>query len=127
MGGYVMPSAPLVNPSKPAGGPRDLFRGAESLSPEQCVAIHRIMVRSRAMEQQMIRMAKSGEGYFWIGGPGEEAFNACLGLQVKKGEGPDYDYIHLHYRNSATLVAMGMPLIDGIRQMAMTATDPHSR
>src|SRR5262249_13088160 len=25
-----------------------------------------------------------------------------------------------------TLVAMGMPLIDGIRQMAMTATDSHS-
>jgi 2-oxoisovalerate dehydrogenase E1 component alpha subunit len=34
--------------------------------------------------------------------------------------------LHLHYRNSATLVAMGMPLVDGIRQMAMTATDGHS-
>jgi 2-oxoisovalerate dehydrogenase E1 component alpha subunit len=78
------------------------------------------------MEERMIKMSKSGEGYFWIGGPGEEAFNACLGLQVKKGCGPAYDYLHLHYRNSATLVAMGMPLIDGIRQMAMTATDPHS-
>jgi 2-oxoisovalerate dehydrogenase E1 component alpha subunit len=74
----------------------------------------------------MVKMSKSGEGYFWIGGPGEEAFNACLGLQVKKGCGPDYDYLHLHYRNSATLVAMGMPLIDGIRQMGMTVTDPHS-
>jgi len=67
-----------------------------------------------------------GQGYFWIGGPGEEAFNVCLGLQVKKGRGPAYDYLHLHYRNSATLVAMGMPLIDGVRQMAMTRTDPHS-
>ena len=34
------------------------------------------------------RCRKSGEGYFWIGGPGEEAFNVCLGLQVKKGRGP---------------------------------------
>ena len=84
------------------------------------------MVRTRAMEERMIKMSKSGEGYFWIGGPGEEAFNACLGLQVKKGCGPAYDFLHLHYRNSATLVAMGMPLLDGIRQMAMTATDPHS-
>jgi 2-oxoisovalerate dehydrogenase E1 component alpha subunit len=84
------------------------------------------MVRSRIMEERMIKMSKSGEGYFWIGGPGEEAFNACLGLQVKKGCGPDYDYLHLHYRNSATLVAMGMTLADGIRQMAMTRTDPHS-
>jgi 2-oxoisovalerate dehydrogenase E1 component alpha subunit len=84
------------------------------------------MVRTRDMEERMIKMSKSGEGYFWIGGPGEEAFNACLGLQIKKGQGPDYDFLHFHYRNSAALVAMGMPLIDGIRQMAMTATDPHS-
>lgn len=100
--------------------------GDESLPADLCRQIHSIMVRSRAMEERMVKMAKSGEGYFWIGGPGEEAFNTCLGLQVKKGKGPDYDYLHLHYRNEATLVAMGMPLLDGIRQMAMRATDPHS-
>jgi 2-oxoisovalerate dehydrogenase E1 component alpha subunit len=104
----------------------EVFSGKESLPTERCLEIYRIMVRARAMEERMIKMSKSGEGYFWIGGPGEEAFNACLGLQVKKGHGPAYDYLHLHYRNSATLVAMGMPLLDGIRQMAMTATDPHS-
>jgi 2-oxoisovalerate dehydrogenase E1 component alpha subunit len=100
--------------------------GHEVLPAWRCLEIYRIMVRTRAMEERMIKMSKSGEGYFWIGGPGEEAFNACLGLQIKKGCGPAYDYLHLHYRNSATLVAMGMPLIDGIRQMAMTTTDPHS-
>src|ERR1700726_440314 len=100
--------------------------GRESLPAGRCLEIHRIMARTRAMEERMIKMSKSGEGYFWIGGPGEEAFNACLGLQIKKGQGPDYDYLHLHYRNSATLVALGMPLIDGIRQMAMTVTDPNS-
>jgi 2-oxoisovalerate dehydrogenase E1 component alpha subunit len=104
----------------------DLRSGAESLPADRCVELLRIMVRTRAMEERMIKMSKSGEGYFWIGGPGEEAFNACLGLQVKKGHGPAFDFLHLHYRNSACLVAMGMPLIDGIRQMAMTATDPHS-
>src|SRR6516225_9421278 len=104
----------------------EVFSGKESLSAERCLEIHRIMVRTRAMEERMIKMSKSGQGYFWIGGPGEEAFNTCLGLQVKKGCGPAFDYLHLHYRNSATLVAMGMPLLDGIRQMAMTATDPHS-
>lgn len=100
--------------------------GREALPAERCLEIHRIMVRTRAMEERMIKMSKSGEGYFWIGGPGEEAFNVCLGLQVKKGSGPAFDFLHLHYRNSATLVAMGMELIDGLRQMAMTRTDPHS-
>jgi 2-oxoisovalerate dehydrogenase E1 component alpha subunit len=104
----------------------DVPSGRESLPAERCLEIYRIMVRTRAMEERMIKMSKSGQGYFWIGGPGEEAFNICLGLQVKKGHGPAFDYLHLHYRNSATLAAMGMPLIEGIRQMAMTATDTHS-
>src|SRR5262249_33547141 len=106
--------------------PAEVFSGTESLPVERCLELYHIMVRSRVMEERMIKMSKSGEGYFWIGGPGEEAFNAALGLQVKQGQGPDHDYLHLHYRNSATLVAMGMPLIDGLRQMAMTLTDPHS-
>jgi 2-oxoisovalerate dehydrogenase E1 component alpha subunit len=100
--------------------------GKEALSATRCLELYRIMVRTRFMEERMIKMSKSGEGYFWIGGPGEEAFNTALGLQVHKGCGPAFDYLHLHYRNSATLVAMGMPIIDGIRQMGMTATDRHS-
>ncbi len=104
----------------------EVSSGRESLPAERCLEIYRIMVRTRAMEERMIKMSKSGQGYFWIGGPGEEAFNTCLGLQVKKGRGPAFDYLHLHYRNSATLVAMGMPVLDSIRQMAMTVTDTHS-
>jgi 2-oxoisovalerate dehydrogenase E1 component alpha subunit len=100
--------------------------GTETLPASRCLELHRLMVRARVMEERMIKMSKSGLGYFWIGGPGEEAFNACLGLQVRKGRGPAFDYLHLHYRNSATLVAMGMPLIEGLRMMAMTATDTHS-
>jgi 2-oxoisovalerate dehydrogenase E1 component alpha subunit len=126
-------SSKTVKPGGPAGNGAVglaealVFSGTESLPAPRCLEIYRIMVRARAMEERMIKMSKSGEGYFWIGGPGEEAFNAALGFQVKKGEGPAYDYLNLHYRNSATMLAMGMPVIDGIRQMAMTATDPHSR
>jgi 2-oxoisovalerate dehydrogenase E1 component alpha subunit len=100
--------------------------GDEFLPGSRCLQIHRLMVRARVMEERMIKMSKSGESYFWIGGPGEEAFNTCLGLQVKKGQGPAFDYLHLHYRNSATMLAMGMEPIDAIRQMGMTATDPFS-
>ena len=104
----------------------DLNTGRSSLSAEVVLKIHQEMVRSRILEEWTIKMSKSGEGYFWIGGPGEEAFNVCLGLQVKKGQGPDYDFLHFHYRNSASMVAMGMDPIDAIRQMAMTRSDPHS-
>jgi 2-oxoisovalerate dehydrogenase E1 component alpha subunit len=104
----------------------EVASGHETLPAARCLQIHRIMVRARVMEERMIKMSKSGQGHFWIGGPGEEAFNSCLGLQIKKGCGPAFDFLHLHYRNSATLVAMGMPLLEGVRQMAMTATDTHS-
>src|SRR5258708_39799305 len=104
----------------------EVWTDHESLPADKCLEIYRIMVRSRAMEERMIKMSKSGEGYFWIGGPGEEAFNACLGLQVNKGFGPAFDYLHLHYRNAATLLAMGMPMLNHVRQAAMTLSDPHS-
>ena len=58
------------------------------------------MVKARVLEERLIQMYKQGHGYFWIGGPGEEAFNVPLGLLIKKGQGPDYDYLHLHYRQS---------------------------
>lgn len=103
-----------------------LSTGAELLDIDQCRDVHRVMVRARTLEERLIQMSKSGQGYFWIGGPGEEAFNVCLGLQVNKGCGPAHDYLHLHYRSSATLVALGMPLVDAVRQMAARATDPFS-
>lgn len=84
------------------------------------------MVKARVLEERLIRMSKSGLGFFWIGGPGEEAFNMPLGMLIKKGEGIDYDFLHFHYRQSATLLTMGVPMIDVIRQMNNTATDPYS-
>ncbi len=97
-----------------------------ALAPELLVRLHEIMVRSRCLEERLIRMNKQGDGYFWIGGPGEEALNASLGLLVHKGQGPQFDYLHLHYRSSATLLAMGADPVDALRQMKSTASDPYS-
>ncbi|MGZ3689414.1 MAG: thiamine pyrophosphate-dependent dehydrogenase E1 component subunit alpha, partial [Bdellovibrionota bacterium] len=88
--------------------------------------IHDLMVKARVLEERLIRMYKQSDGYFWIGGPGEEAFSIPLGLQVKKGQGLDHDFLHLHYRSSPILTAMGLEPIDALRQMKNTATDPFS-
>ena len=101
--------------------------GREAISVELALTIFRQMVRTRMLEERSIKMSKSGEAYFWVGGPGEEAFNVCLGLQTLRGQGPAYDYLHLHYRSAGALLAMGMPMIDHIRQLCMRGTDRHSR
>jgi 2-oxoisovalerate dehydrogenase E1 component alpha subunit len=124
-------------PEGRAGGPRRgrtatpptsvLRTGRDGISTELALTVFRQMVRTRALEERSIKMSKSGEAFFWIGGPGEEAFNVCLGLQIHKGRGPAFDYLHLHYRNAGVLLAMGMSMTDHVRQLAMRATDPHSR
>lgn len=106
-------------PPRPSDVPR--------LPKDELLRIHAMMLEGRVLEERLIRMQRQGEGFFWIGGPGEEAFNTVLGLLVKKGQGVDHDYLHLHYRSSATLLAMGAPSIDALRQMHNTATDPYSR
>lgn len=93
------------------------------LSNELLLKMHRMMVKSRALEERLIKIYKTGEAFFWIGGPGEEAFGVALGLLVNKGQGPDHDYLHLHYRGTPTLIAMGMPMIDSIRLIMNKATD----
>ncbi|MCS7270700.1 MAG: thiamine pyrophosphate-dependent enzyme, partial [Gemmataceae bacterium] len=123
------PELPEGLKRRPTGvaAPAVIRSGREVISAELALTIYRQMVRTRALEERSIKMSKSGEAYFWIGGPGEEAVNVCLGLQVHKGQGPAYDYLHLHYRNAGVLLAMGMPMIDHVRQLAMRWTDPHSR
>jgi 2-oxoisovalerate dehydrogenase E1 component alpha subunit len=88
--------------------------------------MHDLMVGARVLEERMIALYKQGNGYFWIGGPGEEAFNVPLGLLMQKGQGPAYDYLHAHYRQSATILALGEDPKNPLRQMRNTATDPYS-
>src|SRR4030088_1885841 len=88
--------------------------------------MHSLMVRARVLEERLIQMYKQGDGYFWIGGPGEEAFNVPLGLLIHKGQGPQFDYCHFHYRQSATMLAMGADPVDSIRQMKGVASDPYT-
>lgn len=97
------------------------------LPAEQLLRIYDLMLRTRVLEERLITMYKQGDGYFWIGGPGEEAFNVPLGLLVDKGSGVDHDFLHLHYRSSGTLLAMGGDPVDSLRQMKNVASDPYSR
>ncbi len=116
-----MPTA--KTPAKSSAAP-DAYK---KLGAPKLLKIHELMVRARLLEERLIKMSKGGDGFFWIGGPGEEAFNVPLGLQVKKGHGVNYDFLHLHYRSAAIVLSMGAKPIDSLRQMRSVATDPYSK
>ncbi len=94
------------------------------LPKDTMVKMYDLMVRSRTLEERMIQVYRRGDAYFWIGGPGEEAFGVALGLHVRKGQGPDYDFLHLHYRCTPTLLAIGMKDEDALRLIMNKGTDP---
>jgi 2-oxoisovalerate dehydrogenase E1 component alpha subunit len=94
------------------------------LTRETLKQMHTWMVKSRVLEERLIKIYRAGESYFWIGGPGEEAFGVPLGMLVNKGQGLQHDWLHLHYRCTPTLIAMGMEMIDSIRIMMNRQTDP---
>lgn len=98
----------------------NLFSG---LSKELLLQMYELMVKSRVLEERLIKIYRAGESFFWIGGPGEEAWGVPLGLLTRKGQGVEYDFLHLHYRCTPTMVALGMPMIDATRLMMNRATD----
>src|SRR3954452_22574432 len=107
--------------------PADPSAAPDRFPAELSLRTYDLMLQARVLEERLITMYKQGDGFFWIGGPGEEAFSVPLGLLIDKGEGVDHDYLHPHYRQSGTLLAMGADPVDSIRQMRNVATDPYSR
>jgi 2-oxoisovalerate dehydrogenase E1 component alpha subunit len=96
------------------------------LDADLLIKTHDTMIKARVLEERLINMYKQNQGYFWLGGPGEEAFQIPLGFQIRKGQGLDYDYMHFHYRAGGPMLCLGMDPKDSMRQMANVATDPFS-
>ncbi len=110
-----------VNSANTKDQAKDQFGG---LSKDLLLKMHEFMLKSRVLEERLIKIYKAGDAYFWIGGPGEEAWGVALGMLANKGEGPEHDYLHLHYRCTPTLIAMGLEMIDSIRLIMNRSTDP---
>lgn len=108
---------------KPAAAKQKTDKSLSLIDKKIVLKIYDFMVKARVLEERLIKIYRAGDSFFWIGGPGEEAWAVPLGLLVNKGQGPQYDYLHLHYRCSPTLVAMGLPMIEAIRLMMNRSTD----
>jgi 2-oxoisovalerate dehydrogenase E1 component alpha subunit len=110
--------------SKPGKASSSGSADLKKLPKDLLLKMHNLMVKARVLEERLIKIYKAGDAFFWIGSPGEEAWGVPLGLLTKKGHGPRFDYLHLHYRGTPTVLAMGMEMIDSIRLTMNRVTDP---
>ena len=102
------------------------------LTAEERVQAYRLAVRSRALEEHIVRLVTRGEVKFAIWGPGEEIHGTATALALSRVVGPDRFGIVPHYRSGA-LCSMWCELqgvedfsLTMLRQQFSRATDPMS-
>src|SRR5690554_829777 len=62
---------------------------------------YRSAVRSRAVEEHVVRLVTRGEVKFAIWGPGEEIHGTATALAFKKAVNPDHFGLVAHYRSGS--------------------------
>lgn len=98
-------------------------------SPAQLRAAYRAAVRSRSVEEHIVRLVSRGEVKFAIWGPGEEIHGTATALALSEVVNPKHFGIVPHYRSGA-LCSMWCDLngyetftLDVLRQQFSKATD----
>ncbi len=65
--------------------------------------LYRVMLASRLVDRVEMELVNRGEAFFHVGGAGHEA---CAALNVHL---TPHDWLHLHYRDKALMLARGIP------------------
>jgi len=109
----------------PRARPSTNGRAAEEygadLPAEQLLELYRIMVASRLMDDQELRLLKQGKAWFSISGAGAEAACAAAGTLLRKT-----DPIAAFYRDRATCLARGVTPYEMFLEQLACAEDPAS-
>ncbi|MEM1271871.1 MAG: dehydrogenase E1 component subunit alpha/beta, partial [Bacteroidota bacterium] len=90
-----------------------------ALDPEVLRRAFRTMVRSRALDNKMLRLLKQGKGFFHIGASGHEAAQVAIGLHAKSG----YDWTSPYYRDLAYALTLGFTSRDALMAHFSKADD----
>ena len=65
--------------------------------------LYRTMVTARVVDRVEVEFVNRGEGFFHVGGAGHEASAVLAPLLTSD------DWLHLHYRDKALMIARGIP------------------
>ena len=112
---------------------QEMIEGIPAPTAEELIQAYRVGVRSRAMEEHIVRHVNRGEVKFAIWGPGEEVHGTATALALSKLIPVEKFGIVPHYRSGA-MCSMWCELhgkddfaINVLRQQFSKDTDPMSR
>lgn len=81
------------------------LRPAPEPTAEELRQLYRVAVRSRGLEEHIVRLVTRGEVKFAIWGPGEEVHGVATALAISKAVDPEHFAFIPHYRSGALVSA----------------------
>src|SRR3954470_5664623 len=98
-------------------------RAFEGLERDQLLAVHRVMLLARKLDDKEIQLKNQSQIYFQISGAGHEAILVASAMHTRGG----YDWFCPYYRDRALCLVLGVTPLDMFLQAVGAKDDPASR
>jgi 2-oxoisovalerate dehydrogenase E1 component len=97
-------------------------RAFEGLQRDQLLAVHRVMVLSRKLDDKEIQLKNQSQIFFQISGAGHEAICVAAAMALKSG----YDWFLPYYRDRALCLGLGVTPLEMLLAAVAAQDDPAS-